>query len=104
MSNDAIATSALAASGCHMVLFTTGRGTPYGGWVPTLKIATNSEMATKKRHWIDFDAGRLVTDTSMEDLLAEFIDLLVRACNGEQVKNELNEIREVAIWKKGVTL
>ncbi|MBU2881689.1 altronate dehydratase family protein [Psychrosphaera sp. B3R10] len=102
--NDAIATSALAASGCHMVLFTTGRGTPYGGWVPTLKIATNSEMATKKRHWIDFDAGRLVTDTSMEDLLAEFIDLLVRACNGEQVKNELNEIREVAIWKKGVTL
>lgn len=102
--NDAIATSALAASGCHMVLFTTGRGTPYGGFVPTLKIATNSEMANKKRHWIDFDAGRLVTDTSMEQLLAEFIDLLVRACNGEQVKNELNEIREVAIWKKGVTL
>lgn len=102
--NDAIATSALAASGCHMVLFTTGRGTPYGGFVPTLKIATNSEMATKKRHWIDFDAGRLVTDTSMEELLAEFIDLLVRSCNGEPVKNEINEFREVAIWKKGVTL
>lgn len=102
--NDAIATSALAACGCHMVLFTTGRGTPYGGFVPTLKIATNSELANKKRHWIDFDAGRLVTDKSMQEMLDEFIDLLVRACNGEKVKNELNEIREVAIWKKGVTL
>ncbi|MEP1445283.1 MAG: altronate dehydratase family protein [Paraglaciecola sp.] len=102
--NDAIATSALAASGCHMVLFTTGRGTPYGGFVPTLKIATNSELAKKKTRWIDFDAGRLVTDTSMDDLLQEFVDLLVKSCNGELVKNELNEIREVAIWKNGVTL
>lgn len=102
--NDAIATSALAASGCHMVLFTTGRGTPYGGWVPTLKIATNSELANKKPHWIDFDAGQLVTNKSMPDLLDEFIDLLVKTCSGEEVKNEVNEIREVAIWKKGVTL
>lgn len=102
--NDAIATSALASSGCHMVLFTTGRGTPYGGWVPTLKIATNSELAGKKKHWIDFDAGRLVTDTSMDDLLEDFISLLVKSCNGEPVKNEINDIREVAIWKSGVTL
>ncbi|MCF2949586.1 altronate dehydratase family protein [Paraglaciecola aquimarina] len=102
--NDAIATSALASSGCHMVLFTTGRGTPYGGFVPTLKIATNSELANKKTRWIDFDAGKLVTDTSMQTLLDEFIDLLVRSCSGEPVKNELNDIREVAIWKNGVTL
>ncbi|AWB65871.1 altronate hydrolase [Saccharobesus litoralis] len=102
--NDAIATSALASSGCHMVLFTTGRGTPYGGFVPTMKIATNSELAAKKKRWIDFDAGKLVTDTSMEELLQEFIDLLVRTCNGEPVKNEINNIREVAIWKNGVTL
>lgn len=102
--NDAIATSALGACGCHMVLFTTGRGTPYGGFVPTMKIATNSELAAKKKHWIDFDAGRLVTDTSMEVLLEEFIQLLVDSCNGHPVKNEQNDIREVAIWKKGVTL
>lgn len=102
--NDAIATSALAACGCHMVLFTTGRGTPYGGFVPTLKIATNSELAKKKPHWIDFDAGKLITDTSMPELLDEFIALLIAACNGEPVRNERNHIREVAIWKKGVTL
>lgn len=102
--NDAIATSALASSGCHMVLFTTGRGTPYGGWVPTMKISTNSDLATKKSHWIDFDAGRLVTDKSMDELLKEFIALLVATCSGKLVKNEINEIREVAIWKSGVTL
>ncbi|MBD1389022.1 altronate dehydratase [Neiella sp. HB171785] len=102
--NDAIATSALGSCGCHMVLFTTGRGTPYGGFVPTMKIATNSEMATRKKHWIDFDAGRLIGDMSMPEMLDEFIDLLVRTCSGEPVKNEINEIREVAIWKKGVTL
>jgi len=102
--NDAIATSALAACGCHMVLFTTGRGTPYGGFVPTLKISTNSELAMKKKHWIDFDAGRLVQDMSMDELLSEFIQLLARSCSGELVKNEINEFREVAIWKKGVTL
>ena len=102
--NDAIATSALASSGCHAVLFTTGRGTPYGGWVPTLKVSTNSELANKKKHWIDFDAGKLVTNTSMDALLQEFTELLVDTCNGKQTKNELNDIREVAIWKSGVTL
>jgi len=102
--NDAIATSALAACGCHMVLFTTGRGTPYGGFVPTMKIATNSELASKKKHWIDFDAGKLIYDTSMEELLAEFLQLLADTCSGKLVKNELNDIREVAIWKTGVTL
>ena len=102
--NDAIATSALAGCGCHMVLFTTGRGTPYGGFVPTLKISTNTELATRKKHWIDFDAGRLIDDVSMETLLQEFIELLAEACSGKLVKNEINEFREVAIWKKGVTL
>ena len=102
--NDAIATSALASSGCHIVLFSTGRGTPYGGWVPTLKVSTNSELAEKKKHWIDFDAGRLIVNTSMDELLEEFISLLVDVCNGKQVKNEINDIREVAIWKSGVTL
>lgn len=102
--NDAVATSALAGAGCHMVLFTTGRGTPYGGFVPTVKIATNSELARKKEHWIDFDAGRLIYDLSMEQLLNHFIDLLVEIVNGKPTKNELNEFRELAIFKNGVTL
>ena len=103
--NDAIATSALAASGCHMVLFSTGRGTPYGGFVPTMKIATNSELADKKKHWIDFNAGKLVSeDISMEVLLKEFVEVIVAIVNGEKSKNEINQIREIAIWKSGVTL
>jgi len=102
--NDAIATSALAACGCHMILFTTGRGTPYGGFVPTMKISTNSALSERKKHWIDFDAGRLLSDASMDELLVEFLDLLARTCSGEPVKNEINNIREMAIWKKGVTL
>ena len=102
--NDAVATSALAGAGCHMVLFTTGRGTPYGGFVPTMKIATNSQLAQKKKHWIDFDAGRLVYDVSTEQLLVDFVDLTVNTVNGKPTKNELNEFRELAIFKSGVTL
>lgn len=103
--NDAIATSALAASGCHMVLFSTGRGTPYGGFVPTVKIATNTELAEKKKHWIDFNAGQLVSDdVPMESLLTQFVQTLVGIVNGEKAKNEVNGIRELAIWKSGVTL
>ncbi|MGB1291162.1 MAG: UxaA family hydrolase [Pseudoalteromonas sp.] len=102
--NDPIATSALGAAGCHMVLFTTGRGTPYGGFVPTLKIATNSELANKKKRWIDFDAGVLINDVSMEQVHGEFVQLLVDIVNGKPTCNEVNDIREVAIWKKGVTL
>ncbi|MDH2999840.1 altronate hydrolase [Chelonobacter oris] len=102
--NDAVATSALAAAGCHIVLFTTGRGTPYGGFVPTLKIATNSELASRKKHWIDFDAGQLLHDVSMEKMLAEFVELLVQTVNGQLTKNEINDFRELAIFKSGVTL
>jgi len=102
--NDPIATSALASAGCHMVLFTTGRGTPYGGFVPTLKISTNSELAKMKKHWIDFDAGVLVGNATMQQTHDNFVKLLVNIVNGQQTCNEKNDIREVAIWKKGVTL
>ena len=103
--NDLVATTALAASGCHMVLFTTGRGNPYGGFVPTIKISTNTELAKKKKRWIDFDAGRLIsTDVNMEELLEDFIDYIVRVANGEQCNNEKNDFRELAIFKSGVTL
>ncbi|KGQ54864.1 altronate hydrolase [Gallibacterium anatis str. Avicor] len=102
--NDAVATSALAAAGCHMVLFTTGRGTPYGGFVPTMKIATNSELAQRKRNWIDFNAGRLVEDVDMSQLLDDFIKNVVEIVNGKPTKNEINQFRELAIFKSGVTL
>ncbi|WP_432454138.1 MULTISPECIES: UxaA family hydrolase [unclassified Agarivorans] len=102
--NDAVATSALAASGCHIVLFSTGRGTPYGGFVPTLKLATNSELANKKPHWIDFNAGALIDGQTMEQLLEGFIDLVCDIANGAPTKNEVNGIRELAIFKSGVTL
>ncbi|MCW6594632.1 altronate dehydratase family protein [Yersinia ruckeri] len=102
--NDAVATSALAGAGCHMVLFSTGRGTPYGGFVPTVKIATNSELAAKKSHWIDFDAGKLIKGTTMENLLEEFVELIVAIANGKSARNEVNDFRELAIFKSGVTL
>ncbi|CNI69940.1 UxaA family hydrolase [Yersinia alsatica] len=102
--NDAVATSALAGAGCHMVLFSTGRGTPYGGFVPTVKLATNSELAAKKPHWIDFDAGKLIHGTSMDTLLTEFVELIVEIANGKPARNEVNDFRELAIFKSGVTL
>jgi len=102
--NDAVATSALAGAGCHMVLFTTGRGTPYGGFVPTVKIATNSELAERKPHWIDFNAGPLVQGMAMESLLDSFVDYIVEVANGKLTNNERNDFRELAIFKSGVTL
>jgi altronate hydrolase len=102
--NDAIATSALGACGCHMVLFTTGRGTPYGGFVPTMKIATNSDIAQRKKHWIDFNAGVLVEDADMDQVLTDFISVVADLCSGQLTSNERNDNREVAVWKKGVVL
>ncbi len=102
--NDLVATTALGAAGCHMVLFTTGRGTPFGGFVPTVKISTNSEIYEKKPNWIDFNAGKLLEGVSMDCLLDEFIDYLVEVANGRKTNNELNNFREIAIFKSGVTL
>lgn len=103
--NDLVATTALAAAKCHMVLFTTGRGNPYGGYVPTVKISTNSELYNKKRRWIDFDAGRLVSENiTMEELLEEFVEYIIEVINGKKVNNELNRFQEIAIFKSGVTL
>ncbi len=102
--NDLVATTSLGIIGCHMVLFTTGRGTPFGGFVPTVKISTNTELAQLKKHWIDFDAGRLIEKCTMEQLLTEFIDYIVRVVNGEKTNNENNGAREIALFKSGVTL
>ena len=103
--NDLVATTALAAAKCHLVLFTTGRGNPYGGYVPTVKISTNTELFNKKRKWIDFDAGRLVSeDLTIQELTNEFIEYIIRVINGEKTNNEKNHFQEIAIFKSGVTL
>ncbi|TCK87980.1 D-altronate dehydratase [Natranaerovirga hydrolytica] len=102
--NDLVATTALGMSGCQIVLFTTGRGTPYGGFVPTMKISTNSALANKKPRWIDFNAGRLMEGVPMDELLIEFVDYLVDVVNGTMVNNEKNNAKEIAIFKSGVIL
>lgn len=102
--NDMVATTALGASGCQMVLFTTGRGTPYGGFIPTIKVSTNSALATKKPHWIDFNAGKLVEGVSMETLSEEFTQYVIEVASGKPVNHEKNNFRNIAIWKSGVTL
>jgi len=102
--NDLVAATALAAAGCQLVLFTTGRGTPFGTFVPTMKISTNSNLYHNKPNWIDFNAGVLVEGTSMDDLVRAFIDKIINAASGAPVKNEENGYREIAIFKNGVTL
>lgn len=102
--NDLVASTALGAAGCHMVLFTTGRGTPFGSFVPTMKISTNNELFKLKPRWIDFNAGELLLDKSMEELLEEFITYILKVANGELVNNEKNDFREISIFKQGVTL
>ena len=101
--NDMCAVTNLGAAGCHLVLFTTGRGTPFGGFVPTLKIATNNELAAKKSNWIDFNAGA-VLDSDFNTQLEKLIDLIVDVAGGKKTKNEINNTREIAIFKTGVTL
>ncbi|GIO68013.1 MAG TPA: altronate dehydratase family protein [Paenibacillus cookii] len=101
--NDLVASSALAASDCHLVLFTTGRGTPFGSFVPTVKIATNNELYAKKGHWMDFNAGPLL-ETPMADILEQFITYVIEVASGRKTRNEQNDVRELAIFKTGVTL
>ncbi|MCD8031733.1 MAG: altronate dehydratase family protein [Bacteroides sp.] len=102
--NDLVASTALASCGCHIVLFTTGRGTPFGTFVPTMKISTNSALAQNKPGWIDFNAGVIVEDEPMEKTCERFIDYILRVASGEQVNNEKKGYREIAIFKTGVTL
>ena len=102
--NDLVAVTALAAAGCQIILFTTGRGTPLGTLVPTLKIATNEPLFHKKTRWMDFNAGRLITGASMEQMTSELFALLLAAASGEPTQSELMGAREFTIFKDGVTL
>lgn len=102
--NDGVATTVLAAAGCQLLLFTTGRGTPLGTAVPTVKIATNSDLFNKKRNWMDFDAGQLLQGKTMEELTDTFIDYIVEVASGQQTQSEKMGFREITIFKNGVTL
>ncbi len=102
--NDLVAASALGFSGCQLVLFTTGRGTPFGSFVPTMKISTNSTLFNKKKNWIDFNAGQLLEDKTMDQLLEEFIQVIIEVSGGKKLRHEESGFKEISIFKTGVTL
>ena len=102
--NDLVASTALASSGCHLVLFTTGRGTPFGTYVPTMKISTNSTLYNNKPNWIDFNAGVIADGEDMRTTCKRFTDFIIDVASGRQTNNELNGYHEIAIFKTGVTL
>ena len=99
--NDIVAVTNLMAAGCHLVLFTTGRGTPLGGAVPTVKIATNHLLAEKKANWIDFDASGVLEG---KDLTGDLLAYILQVAEGRKTCNEENGFEEISIFKDGVTL
>lgn len=101
--NDIVAITNLAAAGVHMILFTTGRGTPVGGPVPTVKVSTNRTLAERKKNWIDFDASRILEEDH-EKVTDEFLDYILAVASGEETANERNGYREISIFKDGVVL
>lgn len=102
--NDLVASTALAASGCQIVLFTTGRGTPFGTFVPTMKISTNTSLYEKKQSWIDFNAGCIAQGETINDTSNRFVEAVIAIANGQKTLNEKNGYSEIAIFKQGVTL
>lgn len=102
--NDLVAATALAASGAHIVLFTTGRGTPFASPVPTMKISSNSRLAGKKSNWIDFNAGVLVEEADMAETAQKLFDLVIETASGKKVCSEEAGFHDMAIFKQGVTL
>ena len=91
----------LTAAGVHMVLFTTGRGTPVGAPVPTVKVATNENLAKKKANWIDFDASPTLSGNPLTE---EFLDYIIDVASGKETTNEINDYREISIFKDGIVL
>lgn len=102
--NDGVSTTALAAAGCHIILFSTGRGTPFGTIVPTFKISTNSVLYKRKKNWIDFDAGRLLSGETKKALADELFSLVIDVASGRLTKAEEIGFKEIVIFKKGVTV
>ena len=102
--NDIVAITNLTAAGVHLILFTTGRGTPVGAPVPTIKVATNHTLAERKKNWIDFDASPLLEGVSMDELCDKFTDYICQVASGQETRNEINNCREISIFKDGVVL
>lgn len=102
--NDLVAASALALSGCQMILFTTGRGTPFGTFVPTIKISTNPTIASRKKNWIDFNAGTIIEEETPAQALSRLIAKVLDSAEGTLAANEKSGAKELAIFKTGVTL
>ena len=102
--NDLVAATALAMSGAQIVLFTTGRGTPFASPVPTVKISSNSKLAGHKENWIDFNAGRMVEDMTKEELAQKLFEYVLEVASGRKVKAEEAGFHDMAIFKQGVTL
>jgi altronate hydrolase len=101
--NDLVASTNVAASGATLIIFTTGRGTPYGSVVPTLKVATNHKMAELKKDWIDFD-GEKVFEEGFLKARDELLDLVIAIASGKLTKEESNDMGQIALFKTGVTL
>ncbi len=102
--NDLVAATALAASGAHIVLFTTGRGTPFACPVPTVKISTNTGLAQKKQNWIDFNCGVMTEDVGLDEMGQQLFDYVLAVASGQKVKAEEKGFHDMAIFKQGVTL
>ncbi len=102
--NDLVASTSLALSGCQMVLFTTGRGTPFGTFVPTMKVSTNTQLAEMKANWIDFNAGVLLETENPDEVLSALVNKVLAVADGEKLHHELIGAKEIAIFKTGVTL
>ena len=102
--NDPVSVTALTASGVQLILFTTGRGTPLGAPVPTVKVSSNDKLSEKKANWIDFNAGGIVRGKSVKELSSSLFELVLDVASGKQTANEVNGCHSIAIWKDGVTL
>ena len=102
--NDIVSTTNLTAAGAHIILFTTGRGTSLGAPVPTIKISSNTGLFERKPNWIDFNSGELINNPDFESVSNELLNLIIQTANGKKTKNEINEIRDISIFKDGVIL
>ena len=102
--NDGVSCTALAAAGCHLVLFSTGRGTPFATAIPTIKIATNSELFNKKGAWIDFNAGQIIEGKDFDSVTNELLSYVLAVASGKLTKSEEKGYHEIIIWKDGVTM
>ena len=102
--NDLVSSTALAAAGAQIILFTTGRGTPFGSPVPTVKIATNSRLAERKKTWIDFNAGTVAEEESLEQAGKRLLDYVLTVADGSKTCNEKHGYRDISIFKDGVVL